>query len=181
LSSGAIIDASTLKKTDQLIAGIGTSPGILGGASFAFMAVPSGADSSGAAARESPAGDPAGTAAALERTRDPVRVSGADLSVQTHKWVGKVIETKANCFYADLNEFRCFSSRFRVDFERIFPPSTQSAIERECDTISKSGRRACSVALRFEYVDYAPMDVPGLAGRFNVVRAKDNVGFIVKK
>lgn len=178
LPRGQVIEANDVKKAGGMVGGMGTSPGVLGGAPFAFVAL--GDDTGG----EASGSDPAATAVALAAaspSRDLVRVSATDLETQTHKWVGKVVETKLGCFYADVDEFRCFSGRFRVDFTAIFPPAAQSAIQRDCDTISKSQHRACTAVLRFEYVDYSSMDIPGFVGRVNVVTAKDNVGYIVKR
>lgn len=182
LRRGLVLDPAEIRHSSGMTGGVGVSPEILGGKPFPFITL--GDDGGGKAASSAIDDDPATTAAALAAAStadDLVRVAAGDLEAQTHKWVGKVVETKLGCFYADVDEFRCFSGRFRVDFATFFPAAAQSAIQRDCDTISKSQRRSCVVTLRFKYVDYAPMDMPGFVGRINVVTAKDNVGYIVKK
>jgi hypothetical protein len=130
----------------------------------------------------SPSSDESGddVAAELAAPTNIVRLSGVDLSAETRKWFGKVVQTKASCFYADVDEFRCVSSNFRIDLAEIKPASARAKLERECDTIAKSARGVCTVTLRFKYADYSRMENGGLNGRTTMVRAAGNVAYVSK-
>ncbi|MCW2314828.1 hypothetical protein M2322_000348 [Rhodoblastus acidophilus] len=106
-----------------------------------------------------------------------VRLSGADLRAETHKWIGKIVETRARCFYADLHRFQCSSGHFRVELTEIEPASARATIERECDTATKASRPVCTMPIRFKYAEFARMDLGGADGRLTLVKAVADVGY----
>lgn len=106
-----------------------------------------------------------------------VRLSGADLRAETHKWVGKIVETRARCFYADLHRFQCSAAQFRVELTEIEPAAARATIERECDTTAKASRPVRVVPIRFKYGEYARMDLGGADGRLTLVKAVADVGY----
>ena len=91
----------------------------------------------------------------------PKKLTSIDLAVETHKWDGKVIQTNAQCFYADTNEYRCavlaangmmgVGGFVRVDFAEISPPEMKKAVEDNCDTLEKMTTRACRFQIVFTY------------------------------
>jgi len=120
----------------------------------------------------------------LLQSRDVVRLAGNDLAVQTHKWDGKIIETKAHCFYADINEYRCMAGTLataRIDFSSIEPDDALANIERNCDTIEKMGGKKCFVTIRFTYESFKEIDMGGLYGKMTMILAKNAEGAIVRE
>lgn len=115
--------------------------------------------------------------------QDDVKIlSGEDLSIQTRKWVGKTIQTKAMCLYADKDEFRCMvSDATRIDFMKFEPDSAQKEIEDRCDTLAKAASPKCVFTIRFVYEDFGSVDSGGILGKTRIVIAKDNKGFIQKR
>jgi hypothetical protein len=110
------------------------------------------------------------------------RLTGDDLAVQTYKWIGRTIETKAFCFYADRDEFRCMAGpRARIDFTKLYPYEAQTYIQNKCDTINKAFSKMCLVTLRFTYEKFDEMDSGGMSGKTTIVIAKDNKGTIVAR
>jgi len=156
--------------------GLEVGTGVMaGGDLVAFMTV-----STDSASPSAPTEDADKVALDLPSASGVVRLSGLDLSAETRKWMGKTVETRASCFYADLNEFRCVASGFRVDLEQVYPVAARERLERDCDTIAKSSRRGCMVTLRFKYADYSRMESGGYGGRLTVVRAAGNVAYVTK-
>jgi hypothetical protein len=112
---------------------------------------------------------------------DVIRLTGPDLGVQTHKWDGKTIETDANCFYADKDEFRCMVGGLaRIDFSTIEPKESQAFVERNCDTMEKVFHGAkCKLTIRFVYDGFDEMQTGGLFGRITIVKARGDRGSVV--
>jgi hypothetical protein len=115
---------------------------------------------------------------------DIKRVSGADLSVQTHKWDGKTIETSGYCFYSDVGDYRCLAgdpaASARIDFKQIEPDSAREAVESHCDTLEKLISRSCRFRFRFIYDGFG--ELPGGGGDIiHVVIPKDGLGTILTK
>jgi hypothetical protein len=92
----------------------------------------------------------------------PKRLSADDLSVETHKWDGKSIQTVVQCFYADIDEYRCavlassglpFTGKttVRIDFKSIEPADMKKAVEDNCDTIGKMSTKGCRFQAVFTY------------------------------
>lgn len=109
-----------------------------------------------------------------------VRVPSREISVQTHKWDGRIIETTASCFYADINEFRCIAEgRGRVDFTDLEPAAARADIEKNCDTTDKVAKSRCKVTLRFVYDSFEQMDTGGVFGHITIVKAKDDFGAVI--
>ena len=90
----------------------------------------------------------------------PKRLTANDLSVQTHKWDGKTIQTNAHCFYADKEDFRCAilgpnnklsRNMVRIDFTTISPPEMKKAVEDNCDTTDQMLTNACRFQILFTY------------------------------
>lgn len=159
--------------------GVSLGSGVALGHPVAFLAVDgsmaalSGSESAGASV--------AGKSSIRDELTNPVdvrRVSPEDLRVETHKWDGKVIETKVNCFYADVNEFRCVANNLRVDFSEVIPNQAQAFLEKECDTIQKASRKACSVFVRFKYSSYERKDSNNIYGATTLIGAVDDLGFV---
>lgn len=115
------------------------------------------------------------------RKMEAVKVCGADLAVQTHRWDGCLIETKARCLYADLNEYRCMADGVtRIDFSDLTPYPVRGEIQANCDTIRKSTTSPrCLVTLQFTYESYAQMDLGGIAGHQTVIMPKNSRGEII--
>ena len=111
---------------------------------------------------------------------DVLKVSSQDLAVQTHKWDGKTIEVVLSCFYADLADYRCVGRGARVDLTTIEDEKSRAYIEKNCDTISKSDKRACTVTVRFVYESFDTMDT-NFGGKLTVIAAKDGVGTVLLK
>ncbi len=111
---------------------------------------------------------------------DVKRLSAADLSVQTHKWDGKMVEAQFKCFYADKDEFRCLAGMgdVRVDFTSLNPPDLRSKLENSCDTLKTITSKACKVTIRFEYEAFDTSETGGL-GKMHIVVAKSNSGQII--
>lgn len=137
-----------------------------------------------AAAAAVKAGNKAAPPKAVEPTgadlpsSNPIKLSGRDLSVQTRKWEGKVVQTAFMCFFADKDEFRCIAPGGpRVDFEKLLPESRRAEIERNCDTVTKAAGKNCRVTVQFVYADYTTAETGGL-GRNHIVIAKDSLGYI---
>lgn len=125
--------------------------------------------------------DPAPAAAPAIPSTSPVKLSGSDLAVQTHKWDGKVIQTQARCFFADKNEYRCLTAGGpRIDFEKLTPDRARDQIETRCDTIQKMTTKACVVTLQFVYEGYTQQETGGL-GQLKLVVAKDGAGHVVDR
>jgi hypothetical protein len=87
----------------------------------------------------------------------PKKLSAADLAVQTHKWDGKVIQMNVQCFYADVDEYRCMigggaGAFVRVDFAEVEPAEIKKAMDDNCDTIEKMLTRGCSFQVTFTYM-----------------------------
>jgi hypothetical protein len=110
-------------------------------------------------------------------------LSAADLSAQTHKWDGQKIVTTLSCFYADADDFRCVGGRMRIDFASFEPDDAEATFKKNCDTITKSQRRACSLKILFTYEGFDEMDVGGglFGGRITVVQAASKSGEILPK
>ncbi|MGD0188896.1 MAG: hypothetical protein ABSC25_27145 [Roseiarcus sp.] len=95
------------------------------------------------------------TAALADDT--PKKLTSMDLSVETHKWDGKLIQITAQCFYADKDEYRCAvmplmaGMLVRVDFSSIEPETMKTLIENNCDTIEMMTTRPCTVNIVFTY------------------------------
>jgi hypothetical protein len=87
----------------------------------------------------------------------PKKLTAIDLSVETHKWDGKVIQTMVQCFFADTDEYRCAvlppqgGDLVRIDFNKISPPEMKKTVEDNCDTIEKMTTRACRFQVVFTY------------------------------
>jgi hypothetical protein len=110
-------------------------------------------------------------------------LSATDLSAQTHKWDGKKIITNLSCFYADAEEYRCVGGRVRIDFSSFEPDSAEESFKANCDTITKSQRRSCSLRILFTYAGFDEMDVgAGLfGGKITVVEPQFKSGEILSK
>lgn len=109
-----------------------------------------------------------------------IKLSADDLGVQTHKWDGNIVEVVANCFYADVNEYRCIAGRGRVDFSTIMPDDLAEDLKQKCDTISKMNNASCRKTIRFYYTGFSEADIGGLMGKITVVSAKDNFGALMR-
>ncbi len=88
----------------------------------------------------------------------PKKLNATDLSVQTHKWDGKSIQTTVACFYADAEDYRCAvgglgaaDTLVRIDVTKIDPPEMKKVVEDNCDTIEKMKTRACRFVITFTY------------------------------
>ena len=90
----------------------------------------------------------------------PKKLTSADLAVETHKWDGKQIQTIAQCFFADTDEYRCMivgangyiHDAVRVDFKEITPPEMKKAVEDNCDTLDKAMQsKTCRFQIAFTY------------------------------
>jgi len=173
LTPGAKLTSANVIQSDGYEGGMGTMPN---GDVVTFLTPISTSGASSASVDE----NPDRVALDLVNATNVIRLSGLDLSAETRKWIGKIVETRASCFYADLNEFRCVASGFRIDLAQIQPRETREKLERECDTIGKSARRLCMVTLRFKYADYTRMDTGGYSGHLTVVRAAGNVAYVSK-
>jgi len=79
----------------------------------------------------------------------------SDLAVAPRKYVGINIELRrVRCFYADVNEYRCFGGMPPVTiFSRgLTSEGGQTDIQQSCDTIKKAEHsRDCVVSLRFRF------------------------------
>lgn len=113
-------------------------------------------------------------------TLDRVKVlEPVDLAVQTHKWDGKIIQTTANCFYADAREYRCIpASGSRIDFSFVGPQPARDYVEKNCDTLQGSLSRRCRFLIRFTYEGYSQMEVGGLLGHQTTISAEDGIGVL---
>ena len=91
----------------------------------------------------------------------PKRLTADDLAVQTHKWDGKAIQTNAQCFYADKDDYRCGilgphgmggnGVFVRIDFTTISPPEMKKTVEDNCDTTDQMITNACKFQIVFAY------------------------------
>jgi hypothetical protein len=114
----------------------------------------------------------------------PKKLSAIDLAVQTHKWDGKVVQTTAQCFYADVDEYRCAIGAsgnvfVRVDFAEIEPPEIKKAIEDNCDTIQKMMTRNCSFQVTFTYMSN-DWEEQNSGSVMMLIEAQDNKGTFIK-
>jgi hypothetical protein len=119
------------------------------------------------------------TAELLAKADGVIKVSSRDLGVQTHKWDGKIVQARLNCFYADVGDYRCTGPNARVDFALILPESAGGSIDRNCDTIEKSQRAACKKTVRFIYRGFHELDVGGFVGKLTVVVPAEGTAMVV--
>lgn len=112
------------------------------------------------------------------------KLTGADLSVQTHKWEGKTVETTGYCFYADKDDYRCHAGTTidgpRVDFTKIEPEAARKKLEDNCDTLAKMFTNKCLVHFQFVYEKFDEMEHPGRDAT-PIVIPKDGIATIVGK
>lgn len=108
-----------------------------------------------------------------------IPVSGFDLRIETNKWTGKKLQTRFNCLYADVNEFRCVaSSGVRIDFTHFTNPEFQKSIETNCGTSDGSTSKKCVFDVRYVYEERHVQEMEdGLKVVF--VRAINDEGEIV--
>lgn len=115
----------------------------------------------------------------------PKKLTSTDLSVETHKWDGKLIQITAQCFYADKDEYRCAVAPIamgifvRIDFSTIEPDSMKKAIEDSCDTIEKMPTRACAANIVFTYENNDRQDKADGSTMMTII-AVDNKGLFSK-
>lgn len=138
-----------------------------------------------AAEKARPAQTAAAAAAASPAAGKPVdkpvdkKLTAADMGVETSKWNGKYVEATLQCFYADKNEYRCTAGTGRIDFSELTPNEQQEKLEKDCDTIANMSKMICRRTVRFVYKGSEMVNVGGLMGRMNLVRAVENRGEIV--
>lgn len=104
--------------------------------------------------------------------------------MQTTKWVGKTIEAKAFCFYADKADFRCLFhvGGARIDFTELQPTEAQEYIENTCGTLKQAASEKCHFTLRFVYERFDVQESGSNdGGRLTMITAKDNKAIIVRK
>jgi len=86
-------------------------------------------------------------------------VSVSNLAVQSHRYDGKVIVTRLNCFFADASEYRCLgASKLRIDFASL---DNSDDLDKYCDDIDKLYTSHCSVRVRFTYKGCEDFDIDG--------------------
>jgi hypothetical protein len=110
-------------------------------------------------------------------------LSATDLSAQTHKWDGKKIITTLSCFYADSGDYRCVGGHLRIDFSSFEPDDVEEHFKNNCDTITKSQRKLCSLKLLFTYDSFDEMDTGGgfYGGKITVVKPQFGSGEVLSK
>lgn len=81
------------------------------------------------------------------------KLTSLDLAIQTHRWDGKIVESRFQCLYADKNEFRCLGgfAAVRVDFSTLEPAAIRKKIENTCDTHATFILRRCAFTIQFSY------------------------------
>ncbi|HLW92112.1 MAG TPA: hypothetical protein VKS78_12555 [Roseiarcus sp.] len=87
----------------------------------------------------------------------PKRLAASDLSVETHEWDGKSIQTTVQCVYLGANDYKCAvvpitgNGLVRMDFSSVDPPEMKKVIEENCDTVEKMTTKACRFQVEFIY------------------------------
>ena len=115
----------------------------------------------------------------MARLRDATSVTAADLSVQTRRYNGEAVRTKAKCFHADRSEFRCMTSAgTRIDFSWIAPTELQNDIERACSSLTAAGTARCEYNIRFFYEGNRVAD--GMTGKQFIVMPSHGEGLFSK-
>jgi hypothetical protein len=103
-----------------------------------------------------------------------------DLGVQTHKWEGKIVQTRLACFFADDSDMRCLDGNVgRIDFTTIGPEPAKKFLQANCNSLASLNSPACRVTVRFLYVRFKEADLGGAIGTITVVQALQDTGFIV--
>lgn len=112
----------------------------------------------------------------------PKKLTANDLEVETHKWDGKLIQTIAQCFFADVDEYRCLALRpngmvgeARIDFRTIQPPEIKKFVEDNCDTVEKTFTRSCRFQINFTYSGIHTEEHSD-GSRLAAITAKDSSG-----
>lgn len=83
------------------------------------------------------------------------KLTARDLAVETNKWKSKKVETVMPCVYADVDDYRCVSSKgSRVHFKTISNEEGRQYLEKNCDTLGKTTTSQCTVRIVFVYADY---------------------------
>ena len=103
------------------------------------------------------------------------KLNASDLTVETHKWQGKKIETVMSCFYADVEDYRCVGGRARVDFSTISNEEGKQHIEQNCDTVDKSMSNRCTLRIVFVYEDFERREV-NRSENLTYISAQDEKG-----
>jgi hypothetical protein len=79
-------------------------------------------------------------------------VGSDDLYVSERKYIGKYIEVKnTNCFYADINEYRCFArKKYQVAMfsSKISPDEEKERLEKECGSVDDLFKKKCARTIR---------------------------------
>lgn len=85
----------------------------------------------------------------------PPKIDAIDVYVGPRKYIGKEIELKLRCYYADVEDYRCLApdgTKLLLQAQAIEPKESEDRIDAACDTVKKSVMNdTCLVPLRFTF------------------------------
>jgi hypothetical protein len=103
-----------------------------------------------------------------------------ELGHLARKWVGRTIETRVSCFYADTQEFHCIvTGGARVDFSDLEPDDARADLEMNCDTLKKSSKSRCTVTVRFIFAGFEKLETGSLVGAITLIKARHDHGVLI--
>ncbi len=158
----ALLAASTPLRADEVcrsikdsVARLACYDGLDAKASAATKATPSaGADGSASSKVDAGETNAPTKEVVAAKPSDPVkRIDADDLAIAPNKYVGKYVElTKAQCYYADKDEYRCLGNSSSVILmlvgAAITPAIEKQRLEDDCGEIKRMATPTCRRTIR---------------------------------
>jgi hypothetical protein len=105
------------------------------------------------------------------------KISSADLSIETNRYIGSKIEIKAACMKADDDDYRCWTGKGRVDFKDVSNSAGEQYLTDRCSGANAMEKQACLVVIRGVYKSWSRQTGPMTA--FTNVKLSD-VKIVIK-